>query len=218
MHGAGVGATFVAQAGSGCYGIGCLGVLALIPVGSAVGGIVGTLKGIPSSEIRESQDALNSYLAGVDFQEAMRERFLSAAGEQTQNTFVLFAGEGPKALDEEATYGSLSDKDIDTVLEISVRKCDLRGAKYMQEGGTDKRINPDLRLLMAVGTRLIRIDDGEVLWSHVFLYEYESNLLKFSEWGANSAQPFREELDRAFEHLSLEIVNALSVIQTPEAP
>ncbi|HSB05388.1 MAG TPA: hypothetical protein VLK23_09345 [Thermodesulfobacteriota bacterium] len=218
LHGAGAGAGFVAQAGAGCSGIGCAGVLALIPVGAAVGGIIGAVKGIPSSKIKESQDGLNSYLSTVDFQETMRERFLSVVKGQTQNAFVLIEGEGPNALDEEVTYGSLSDKGIDTVLEISVRKCDLRAAKYLPEGGTDKRINPHLRLLMAVGTRLIRIEDGKVLWCHIFISEYESNLLKFSEWSVNNAQPFREELDRAFQYLATEIVKALSMIQTPPDP
>jgi len=66
LYGAGAGATFVAWSGSGCTGIGCAGVLALIPVGAAIGGIVGAVKGVPSSRIKESEDALNSYLATVD--------------------------------------------------------------------------------------------------------------------------------------------------------
>ena len=218
LHGAGIGAASVLQAGAGCNGLGCAGIIALLPVGAAVGGIVGAVKGIPSSKIKESQDGLNGYLATVNFQETMRDRFLSVAREQTQNAFVLIEGEGPNALDEEVTYGSLSDKGIDTVLEISVRKCSLGSAKYLPEGGTDKRIDPDLRLLMAVGTRLIRIKDGKVLWDHIFISEYESNLFRFSEWGANSAQPFKEELDRAFSYLATEIVKVLSMIQIPLDP
>jgi hypothetical protein len=217
-RGAGEGALFVLNAGRYCNGIGCAGVIALLPVGAVVGGIVGAVKGISSPKIKESQDGLNGYLATVNFQETMRERFLSVAREETQFPFVLLELQGPNALDEEVTYGSLSDKGIDTVLEISVRKCDLRAAKYLPEGGTEKRIDPDLRLLMAVGTRLIRIKDGKVLWCRIFTSEYESNLFKFSEWGANSAQPFRDELDRGFSYLATEIVKALSIIQTPLDP
>jgi hypothetical protein len=218
LHGAGIGAASVLQAGAGCNGLGCAGVIALLPVGAAVGGIVGAIKGISSSKIKESQDGLNGYLATVNFQETMRERFLSVAREETRFPFVLIELQGPNALDEEVTYGSLSDKGIDTVLEISVRKCDLRAVKYLPQGGTNKRIDPDLRLLMAVGTRLVRITDGRVLWCHIFISEYESNLFRFSEWGANSAQPFRDELDRAFSYLATEIVKALSIIQTPLDP
>jgi hypothetical protein len=36
--------------------------------------------------------------------------------------------------------------------------------------------------------------------------------------GVSNAQPFREELDRAFEYLAMEIVRVLSNIQTPLDP
>ena len=51
-------------------------------------------------------------------------------------------------------------------------------------------------------------------WCHIFISEYESNLFRFSEWDANSAQPFKEELDRVLSYLATEIVKALSMIQT----
>lgn len=218
LHGAGVGVAFVAQAGASCSGLGCAGVLALIPVGAVIGSIVGAVQGVSSENIRDTEHVLKDYLATLHFQETMRDRFLSTAREQTQYPFVLLEVEGPDALDKEVLYDSLAGQGIDTVLEMSVRKCDLRAAKYLRELGTDKRIDPDLRLLMAVGIRLIRITDGNVLWSHIFIYEYESPLRCFREWGVNNGQPFREELDRALEYLSLEIVKALSTIQAPPDP
>jgi hypothetical protein len=68
---------------------------------------------------------------------------------------------------------------------------------------------------MAAGIRLIRVKDGKVLHSHNFIYgyEYDSDLLKFSEWAANNAQPFKEELNRAFSYLALQIVRELINIQ-----
>ncbi len=213
-YGAGVGSLVVLQGiGNANYGNTAPGAalvaLGLIPVGAAIGSIVGAIQGIPSSKIKASEDALNDYLATVDFQETMRERFLSVAREQTQNVLVLIEEEGPNALDEEVTYGSLSDKGIDTVFEISVRKCDLRRIA--------KGINPSLRLLMAVGIRLIRPADGTVLYSRNFVHDW-GDLRKFSDWAVNDAQPFREALDHAFQYLATEIVNTLSTIQTPLDP
>jgi len=135
---------------------------------------------------------------------------LSVARGQTQYPFVPLEIQGPTALDEEVTYGYLSDTDVDTILEISLRKCDLRGER--------SSINPPLHLLMAAGIRLIRTTEEKVLYSRVFVYEHGSNLRKFSEWGVNNAQPFGEELDSAFQYVAMEIVNVLSDIQTPVDP
>ncbi len=206
LHGAGAGAVLVlSSAAQGCIGSGCAGVLALVPVAAAVGSIVGAITGVPSQKIKETEDTLNDYLAAVNFQETMRERFLKAARKQTRYPFLLLEVQGPTFLDEEVTYGSLSNKGIDTILEIGLRKCELSGAK--------NSINPDLYFLMAAGIRLIRATDGHVLFSRNFVYELTP--YKFSEWSANNAQPFREELDRGFRYLAMEIVKALTLIQTP---
>ncbi len=197
----------MAEGGGSCYDAGCLAVLAVLPVAAAIGGIVGMAQGVSPEKWKESEDALKSYLATMNFQETMRERFLLVAREQTKYPFVLLGVQGPKALDEETTYGSLPEKDIDTILEMSVRKCELCGL----EG----RIDPPLRLLMAVDIRLIRISDGQVIYDCYFVYDYGATSLKFSDWGMNNAQPFREELDGAFKYLATEIVKTLSRIQPP---
>jgi hypothetical protein len=190
-----------------CNNIGCAGFLALVPVFAAVGSVAGAIMGVPPQKIKETEDALSDCLATLNFQETMRERFFREAREQTQYPFLLLEVQGPTVLDEEVTYGSLSDKGIDTILEIGLRKFELWGEK--------DSINLPLDLLMAAGIRLIRVADGLVLFSRNFVYDYVSVPLKFSEWGANNAQPFREELDRAFQYLATEIVKTLSMIQTP---
>jgi hypothetical protein len=210
LHAAGQGALVAADmVGRGCSGMGCAGIIAAIPVGAIVGSIVGAVKGVPSQKMKETEDALNHYLLTINFQETMLERFLSVAREETRFPFVLFEVQGPNELDEEVTYSSLSARDIDTVLEISVRKCGLLR--------TEKSINPSLRLVMAVGIRLIRLTDGTVLHSRIFVDEW-GDLLKFSDWAVNDAQPFREALDHAFQNLATEIMNAVSMIQTPPDP
>ncbi len=209
--GAARGAGTVLIAGQSCYGTGCVAVLVLVPVGAAVGSIVGAVKGVPSTKVKETEDILNGYLATVNFQETMRGRLLmTVAKEQTQSPLLLPELQGPNALDEEVTYGPLSDKGIDTILEIGLRKCQLWGEKGS--------INPPLHFLMAVGIRLIRTTDGSVLLSRNFVYDYQNIPLKFCEWGVNNAEPFREELDRAFGYLAMEIVKVLSNIQTSLNP
>jgi hypothetical protein len=208
-HGAGVGAALVASAGNGCYGIGCAGVLAAISVGAAIGSIVGAVMGIPKDKIRETEEALNRYLVTLNFQETMRERFLSTARGDTSHPFISLEAQGPLILDEEVVYDSLPDKGIDTVLEISVRRCSLWGKKDV--------IDPFLRLRMAVGIRLIRLTDAKVIYSKVFIDEW-GEPFKFSDWGADDALQFREAVNRSFQYLATEIVETISNIQTPPDP
>ncbi len=205
--GAARGAQTVLMTGQGCYKEGCAAILALVPVGAAAGSIVGAVTGVSSKEIKETDEILNDYLASVNFQETMRERFLAIAKEQTPYSFLSLQIHGPNVMDEEVTYGSLPDKRVDTILEIGLRKCELWGKR--------DSINPPLHFLMAVGMRLIRAIDGRVLFSRNFVYDYQNISLKFSEWSVNNAQPFRDELDRGFEYLAVEIVRVLSIIQTP---
>jgi hypothetical protein len=213
VTGAAGGAGYVLKGVQHCKEKECAAVLVLVPVGAVVGSIVGAVKGVSSQKIKETEDILNGYLATVNFQETMRERFLmTVAKEQTQYPFFLLEVQGPNALDEEVTYGPLSDEGIDTILEIGLRKCQLWGEK------DSINPNPPLHFLMAVGIRLIRTTDGHVLFNRNFVYDYKNVPLKFSGWGVNNAQRFREELDRAFRHLAMEIVKVLSNIQTPLNP
>ncbi len=207
LLGAATGAGVVAQAGAHCTGEACLGALVLMPIGAAFGSIVGVVKGVPQEKIRVQEEALNSSIANLNFQETMRERLLSVATGQTSFPVVLLELKGPTTLDEEVSYDSLQAKHIDTILEVNVRKCELRGRQY--------GINPPLRLLMAAGIKLIRAQDGTVLYSQNFVYEKGSDVLTFSEWGDNDARLFREDMDRAFQYLAEQIVKALTSIQAP---
>jgi len=204
------GAAAVLMSGQHCYGMDCAAVLALAPVGAVVGSILGAVRGVSSQKIKETEEILNGYLATVNFQETICERFLSVAREQTKNPILPLEVQGPSTLDEQVTYGPLSDEGIDTILEIGLRECQLWGGR---DG-----INPPLHLLMTVGIRLIRTTDGLVLISRSFVYDYQNVPLKFSEWGADNALPFRKELDRDFQHLAMEIIRLLLNIQIPLNP
>jgi hypothetical protein len=204
--GAGVG-LWVAAQGSNA-GPAALVALGFVPIGAAIGSIVGLAKGVPCTEIKEPEKALRSYLATENFQETMRERSLSVAGEQARYPFVPVEAQGPKTPDEEVTYAFLSDSSIDTVLEISVHKCELLNR--------DKNpgVNPHLYLGLVAGIKLIRVADGKVTYSEKFVDQW-SNSLKFSDWGANDAEPFREGLGHAFRYLAGRMMDRLTGIQAP---
>jgi hypothetical protein len=207
--GAGVGLWVAAQGANA--GPAAFVLLGFVPIGAAIGSVVGLAKGMPYTEIKEPEKAIRSYLATVNFQETMRERFLSVAREQARYPFVPIEVQGPKTPDEEVTYASLSESGIDTVLEISVHKCELFNRDK------NRGVNPHFYLGLVAGIKLIRVTDGKVIYSEKFVDQW-SNSLKFSEWGANDAEPFREGLDHAFQYLAGLMVDRISRIQAPSDP
>jgi hypothetical protein len=48
-------------------------ILALAPVGAAVGGVVGAVRGVSSKKMKETEDALNRAVAGLKIQATMRD-------------------------------------------------------------------------------------------------------------------------------------------------
>jgi hypothetical protein len=176
--------------------------IALSPVFAAGGAIYGAIEGETAEAIRKTEETLDHSLTTLRGQEVVQKQVLSLARERTRCTFVVPAQSGPNALDEETKYDSLKGKDIDTVLEISVRKFGLWGEK--------RAMNPPLSLFMTVSIRLIRVEDDTVLSSRTFRYESEEKQ-KFTKWIKNNAQPFREELDRCFKSLAERIVTELFI-------
>jgi hypothetical protein len=202
-----VGGTIMWGAGLGGVFGAILGVI-LAPATAVVGSIAGSAKGVTSEEmeeIKELEGVLNGYIATLDFQQTMRDRLLSVAREQTQYPFVPLEVEDPHLLDEKFTYDPFSYEDIDTVLEIRVRYCDLSG---------DQGAHPPLHLVMFVGSRLIRLKDGKVLYRADSIYE-GVDFRQFSDWAANNAQLFKEEVDRGFQYLAEKIVKTVSALQEP---
>ena len=88
-------------------------------------------------------------------------------------------------------------KGIDTVLEIGVERLGLAGSG----------INPPLTLVMNSRARLIRVSDGAELYLNTLVYH--SRKRKLRDWGADNAQPFREEVDRAYQGLAERFVEYL---------
>ena len=75
-------------------------------------------------------------------------------------------------------------------------------------GLVGRGVNPRLTLLMSVGATLLRPGAGTVLYDHTFEYRSQEGRV-FTEWAANHAQVFREEMDRAYSRLAGDIATQL---------
>ena len=173
-----------------------LGILAAATtVGTVVGAVHGAATAEPAAKVAEEEAALKNALAGLKIQEAIRDYVIQVALEQTRHLLVVLSDQGPTALDEKISYRAPASQAIDTVLEVSVLSLGLTG---------EWAVNQPLAVFMTARSRLIRISDGAELYA--LPLEYSSGTRTFTEWAANNAQPFREELDRAYQNIAERIV------------
>jgi sugar lactone lactonase YvrE len=182
-----------------CVSLDCIAVLAGLVAatagGAVVGGISGAVDALPADTVREAEAALTKSLGELRLQEELRDLVSEVARQKTRQTVVILTDHGPSSPGEATTYDPVVSRRVDSILEVTVLTVALTG---------DWDINPPLRLVMSGRTRLVRVRDGVEL--HIAPLEYSSEARPFTEWGANEAQPYREELDRALHILAEQIV------------
>ena len=178
---------------------GLLAWIVLAPVAALAGGIVGTVKGVPSRQLKEAEEVLIKATSELKIQESMREYVSQVAEESTRN--YLFSFDVQETPVTEVDYRFLAGEGIDTVLEISVSSFGLMGEK-------EKQINAPLYFFMNLHTRLVRTSDGIVLYSQELVYK-SSSPRKFTEWASDSAKLYREEFTRCYQSLAEKVVKGI---------
>lgn len=175
-------------------------LLLLSPVVALGGAIYGAIAAETADKVEAAEAIFKNTLADLKIQETFRDRVLQVARDETRHPFVLLSEGGPTAPGEDVGYSSIVSQGIITILEVSVKKLGLPGVG----------INPPLPLVMSAGARLVRVDDGEELYTREWVYM--SRKREFVEWAANNAQPLREELERASQTLAEQVVDELFLL------
>ncbi len=183
-----------------------LGIIVLTPVGAAVGGIVGAVRGVNEAAINDAESTLNLALNEIDLQKTLRDRVLSVAQEKTSYIFTPLDDKGPSFLNEEVSYLSRIQAGVETILELSVLQF---GLSSTSDG---PGINPPLTLFMAANVRVVRISDDKVLYNYAFRYENEEKK-KFTKWAEKQGQPLKDELNRCLDSLANQIVTVVFGLQ-----
>jgi len=175
--------------------------IALAPVGAVVGSVVGAVKGMSSEQVKEAEDAINKAISELKIQATMRDYVLRAAQKETGYHFVDLDGQGPETPESKMEYNFLTNRGINTVLEIAVPAFGLIG---------EKGINPPLAFFMTLQTRLVRTTDGSVLYEQKL--EYRRGRRTFTTWTANDAKPFRDEFHRCYQSLAEKVVEEVFLL------
>jgi hypothetical protein len=187
------------QSGSGELGALCC--LVATPFALCIGGLKGAIEAPSVEEVEESEAVLGNVLKEIPVQEKMRDHILQVAQKQTRHSFVVLEGQGPNTRAYVLSYGFLSDRGIDTVLEVSVMNVDLRG-KWKSDS--------PVTFFITIRTRLIRVVDGEVLYVATLIYQSTEH--KSFDWEANDFKLFREEFARCYVVTAEKIVEELFLL------
>ncbi|MEE9614418.1 MAG: hypothetical protein V3W31_05615 [Thermodesulfobacteriota bacterium] len=216
-----VGATILLGGMSACTGSGlfvgpCIVLFTALAAASVVGGaaigtVVGTVKGIskalPKKALNERETAIEESLSAHDIQEEMGERLSETVRARTSIPLFLIAARGPASPGDKTDHRVLTGEGVDTVIEISVLNVDLRNAAGERQ---------EHSLFMTVNTKLIRTADNTEL--HARTFEYLGAERSFGGRDEIDAGAFGEELEKAYEELSLNIVEGFLLSHPPFPP
>ena len=101
--------------------------LGLAAAGLVIGGVYRLATWMPAEEVQKGEANLKNALLGLKMQESFKERFLKTARDQAAYKFVLIGEGGPKTADEILQYGSLNEKGVDTIIELTVLSIGFEG-------------------------------------------------------------------------------------------
>jgi len=212
------------QGGAPAGGEGVVVGILLSPVCALGGGIYGAVAAESSERVEETEATLNKAVVDLNIQEALRDRVFQIAQQETRYPLGLITGNVPSARNTLVADRSSPDQDTDTILEVSVPRFGLESgginpplplvvtahATLMDSPREWFRINPPLPLVVTAHARLVGVADGTEFYAAQ--WTYRSGTLKFVDWAANNAQPFRTELERAVQTLAETIVEELFLL------
>ena len=182
-----------------------LALVGLATAAAPVGAIVGAVKAMPGKEAASSEALTKEILERLRSQEVLRGEVLRAGIAKTGRRLVPVDGGGPSAADNTATYESLAEKGIDTVIEVALRRIALESERW----GSD----PPLKLAMRARCRVIRVRDGKQVEDEEYFFWSEQR--SFSEWTADTAALLGRAYEDGHRRLAADIIRRVFLATLP---
>lgn len=158
--------------------------------GAAVGAVAGAVTAVPADTVRQAEAALTGALSSLNAHDELRARVLRLAQQGAMHDVVAITA-GPSSPHDRLDYSWVGMEGVDSVLEITVLTVELAG---------EWDVDPPVTLTLAGATRLVRVRDGtEIDGAPV---AHVAGTRHFTEWAADEARLFRDDLDRALDALA----------------
>ena len=149
---------------------------------------IAAVRGVPQKKLRTAEARLSAAAREPGLQDKLTAEVAQQLGPRISPPVVL------------VSHSSNSRRQPDeTALGIAVEKASLEG---------DGRINPSLALCIQARATVFRASDRAEVYS--WPIHYRSRARKFTQWGADDARLFRQELNRCYQQIGSAIVDQLS--------
>ncbi len=138
-------------------------------------------------------------LKKMDPRQTLAAEVVRLGRERAGLEFVDLPGAGPGDPDETVPYGSMTIRNVDTVLELRIEKTGLWGLYSF---------DPPSVAFIEMLVRLIRVEDNVILISETFICTGEVER-KFPVWADSEGQLFVDEFTACIPEIAEKIVDDL---------
>jgi len=174
-------------------GAGFIG-LALVPFAATMGAVHASRSKMPLESLAACEADLEQVMTAMADQQCLRDSFLKAASAQTQRRFLPV-----EALGSAMPEDTVPSATLETVLEeLRLQKTTASDTSYA--------------LLIKARVRLVRAQDGAVLYDEAF--SYQSGTALFVDWSCPKA--FQRVAQTGYRTLAAQMVEKLSVASRDE--
>lgn len=180
--------------------------------GAVHGAITGYRDAIPAEEAERIESSTRQLLNIPSVQKRMAECLAQTARLKTGRSIVMPDIKGPAEPGEKIDYTNLKNRNVGSVLEVSVRQIAFETPP--RDTRFDRK-DPPLHLALSIDARTQRTADGKVLYRAASLKAASPHFRK-AEWEADKSRKFFEEADVLIKALAEKIVD--DVFLTIELP
>ena len=167
--------------------------LSIFSVSSMLGGFSGAMKAPSGEEMKKAELSLAKAVHSAGIQDSLQKQIVKRAQANGRNITIVPDTEfGAIGTDE---YQQLADKDIQTVLEVTLTKLNVIG--------TDIEIDSPLQLQMEAQVRILDIVNDQEMFSQKYLHRGKS--LHLSEWLADPEVHLLPAVKNGYQSLAAKI-------------
>lgn len=185
--------------------LGTLFGLMASPLGAAVGAIWGAAAAPPAVEIEESEAAIDRALTRLStegYRPALVDEIVRVGNARTPVRFVGIADQPRADGDAREDYAPEDLPGFDAVLEIEAESLGLDGFWT---------IDPPSAFFMELSVRLIRLDDGTLLYEDTVVCR--TDLRPYDVWAADEGRAFEDEAIACRDRMAEKVVDDLLLLQ-----
>jgi hypothetical protein len=175
---------------------------------------LGTAQGIvPASTAAELESAISNAVSGLEAQSALAGQLAKMVEAEPTVRVAAVSGAGPGEPQARPDYAQLRTSGVDAVVETAINEIGFEGCIAHNRECSPPHV---LYLFMRAQARLVRVEDGAVLFERDL--EYKSGHRALEYWLADDGRSLGEELEQADRALAETVYDEVFLRTPVELP